>query len=618
MTQTGPGGTMPQKRVGRRVPDPRAFEPADYREPLLAISNAFAALLTERGVSAPLPAAAIDRVLRRHPKDGRGVFSRAELVAGFRALASELALGVEQLVAAVRMRPVRTQSGVTPVTVLTKPFPCPGTCIFCPNDVRMPKSYLAREPGAQRAVQNGFDPYLQTYSRLLAFAALGHPVGKVELIVLGGTWSFYPESYQLWFIARCFEALNDFGCGLDRRAEVTADCIVRPPLDPATAAASSYNHRVTRSLTARHGSSLLDTSERRTWAELAKAQRENQDNRCRNVGLVVETRPDRLDEAEVIRLRRLGCTKVQLGYQSLSDRVLELNRRGHDVAATRRATRLLRAAGFKIHAHWMANLLGSTPEQDVVDFARIFEDPELRPDELKVYPCSLVESSDLMAMHRAGEWSAYTHEQLLLVVCAVLATTPRYCRLSRVVRDISSEDIVIGNRLSNFREVAEQALLRAGVRGVDIRAREIKQVAFDREKLDLRATEYATGIGLECFLELVTVDDRVVAFLRLSLPAQPLFIAEIAHSAMIRELHVYGAALLLGARDTARPQHQGLGRWLLQEASVRAQRAGFVDLAVISAVGTRPYYRDRGFSDGALYQHRRLDSEAAAADSAPC
>jgi elongator complex protein 3 len=145
---------------------------------------------------------------------------------------------------------------------------------------------------------------------------------------------------------------------------------------------------------------------------------------------------------------------------------------------------------------------------------------------------------------------------------------------------------------------------------VDIRAREIKQVVFDRDKLCLRATEYATGIGQECFLELVTPDDLVVAFLRLSLPKQPSFVAEIAESAMIRELHVYGAAQWIGAHHAARPQHQGLGRWLIDEAAARARQAGFFDLAVISAVGTRPYYRERGFSDGALYQHRRLDAEA--------
>jgi elongator complex protein 3 len=595
-----------RKNVGRDFHSPGDFDPALYRIPLVAIVRELNALIGDGPALSALPAAAIDRVLRRHPREGKGSFSRTELVAAIRALGPELGARTEALVAAVRMRPVRTHSGVTPVTVLTKPFPCPGTCVFCPNDVRMPKSYLAREPGAQRAVQNGFDPYLQTYNRLHAFALLGHPVTKVELIVLGGTWSFYPEPYQRWFITRCFEAMNDYGRGLDRRADIAGRGVARPALDAASEARTSYNLRVKRSLRVRHGAQILDAEEDRSWAELGRAQHENEDGRCRNVGLVVETRPDQLDEREALRLRQLGCTKVQLGYQSLTDRVLTANRRGHDVAASRRATRLLRGAGFKIHAHYMFNLLGATPEDDVVDFARLFADPDFRPDELKVYPCSLVESADLMAFYRSGEWRPYTHAQLLQVLCEVLAGTPRYCRLSRVVRDISSEDIVAGNRLSNFREVAERALQRAGGRCKDIRAREIKQAQFDHDTLTLRATAYETSIGQEQFLEFVTAEDRVVGFLRLSLPTERSFVPELAESAVIRELHVFGAALDLGARDTARPQHRGLGRRLLHEAVVRARAAGFSDLAVISAVGTRRYYRMLGFADGALYQHLNL------------
>lgn len=585
----------------------RAFEPATYREPLLAILREIDALIATSEPGMPLPAGEIDRVLRRHPKNGSGVFSRGELVAGFRALAADAAAesDIAALVAAVRMRPVRTQSGVAPVTVLTKPFPCPGTCVFCPNDVRMPKSYLAREPGCQRAVQNDFDPYLQTYNRLLAFDALGHAVGKVEIIVLGGTWSFYPEAYRLWFIKRCFDALNDLGQGVDRRAEVQRSDELPVAFDTAPASELTYNHRVSRSLVARHGAAGVDTREHATWDELARVQRDNEQSGCRNVGLVIETRPDRIDASETECLRRLGCTKVQIGYQSLSDEVLVQNRRGHDVAATRRAMKLLRAAGFKIHAHWMPNLLGSTPEADILDFKRIFDDADFRPDELKVYPCSLVESAELMEYYERGQWRAYTHDELLGVLSTVLTSTPRYCRLSRVIRDISSEDIVTGNRLSNFREVAEQSVARTGAQCSEIRSREIKHIGFAREHLALRATVYATAVGDEHFLEFVTAEDRVVAFLRLSLPNMSAPIAEIAESAMVRELHVYGGALALHARAPSRPQHQGLGRRLMEEAAARARHAGYGDLAVISAVGTRPYYRKLGFQDGALYQHLR-------------
>ena len=586
---------------------PARFDPYAHRAPLLAVLRELAPLLAG-GEPGPLPNAALHRVLRRHPKDGRGLFSRSQLIAGFRAFAREAGLDQDEarFLERMQLRPVRTQSGVTPVTVLSKPFPCPGQCVFCPNDVRMPKSYLAREPGCQRAEQNGFDPYLQTYNRLLAFRAIGHAQDKAELIVLGGTWSFYPETYQRWFIKRCIDAMNDFGRGLDRRAHVTA------PLDRRALRARvdgrepelSYNREVGRFLRVEHGEDMLAAHEHASWDELRAAQHANESSDCRNVGLSLETRPDRLDQAEVLRLRRLGCTKVQIGYQSLSDAVLALNKRGHDLAATRRAMSLLRAAGFKIHAHWMPNLLGSTPDADVADFRRIFADQDFRPDELKIYPCSLIESAELMRFYERGEWRPYDHAELLHVLTHAIAETPRYCRLSRIVRDISSEDIVTGNRLSNFRELAERALAARGRRGCDIRSREIKHGAFDPGALVLRETTYATAHAEERFLELVTPEDQAVAFLRLSLPARPSFIDEIAGSALIRELHVYGGALALGTQHATRPQHRGFGARLLERARELAQRAGFADLAVISAIGTRPYYRKHGFADGELYQHR--------------
>jgi elongator complex protein 3 len=600
------------------LPDPpprhqTGFDPERYRGPLLAILGELLPLLRSADASSTrgaLPGASVHRVLRRHPKDGRGLFSRGELIAGFRAFAAEVDLGVTEprFVERVQLRPVRTQSGVTPVTVLSKPFPCPGTCVFCPNDVRMPKSYLAREPGCQRAAQNGFDPYLQTYNRLLAFAAIGHAVDKAELIVLGGTWSFYPEAYQRWFIKRCLEAMNDVGRGVDRRSDVHAaadHAALRARVD-GREHDLSYNRELTHFLRAQHGAELLAADERATWDDVARAQADNEHSVCRNVGLVLETRPDHIDQAELIRLRRLGCTKVQIGYQSLSDSVLAQNKRGHDVAATRRAMRLLRAAGFKIHAHWMPNLLGATPESDVEDFRRIFADSDFRPDELKVYPCSLVESAELMRFYERGEWRPYEKHELLHVLERVIAEAPRYCRLSRIVRDISSEDIVVGNRLSNFRELAERSLLEQGIRAADIRSREIKHDRFEPDALALGVTEYATCHGRELFLEFVTPDDRIVGFLRLSLPVQRAFIDEIAGCALIRELHVYGASLALGARDDERAQHRGLGRRLVEHARALARGAGFARLAVISAIGTRPYYRKLGFSDGALYQHTQL------------
>jgi len=577
------------------------FDPDPHERELVGIVEAILA-------ADELDARALDRIVKNHPKNGTGLFSRSEVIAGFRRFAPGRSWAVDELafIERLRMRPVRTQSGVTPVTVLTKPYPCPGRCIFCPNDVRMPKSYLRDEPGAQRAEDNRFDPYLQTWNRLAAYHSIGHPVEKIELIVLGGTWSFHPEPYQIWYVKRCFDAMNDFGAGMDRCAEAgapTVDFSEIPAIDGRALESTSYNRVIRDALTRSHGGALVHESEAATWAELEIAQRTNEVAACRNVGLAFETRPDEITPGEVQRLRRLGGTKVQIGIQNLSDRVLAMNRRGHDVAATRRALALLRAAGFKIHAHWMPNLLGATPDGDIEDFSKLFGDADFRPDELKIYPCSLVESAELMAHHESGEWRPYAPAELLRVLMAGMARTPRYCRITRVIRDFSADDIVVGNKVANLREVAERALAEQGVRCREIRAREIRGEPFRQEDLRLSEHGYATSIGREVFLEYTTPADQLVAFLRLALPEDRTQPGELGGSAIVREVHVYGTSLALGRRAGGRAQHIGLGRKLIARARQLAADAGYGDLAVISAVGTRAYYRSLGFRDGPLYQH---------------
>lgn len=493
-------------------------------------------------------------ILRQHPRDGAGFYNKAQLVAGYRSLVAAGVLPFErETLYRLQMKPVRTQSGVAPIAVLTKPAGCPAQCIFCPNDPAMPKSYLSLEPGAQRALQNDFDPFRQTRNRLEALQISGHSVEKVELLILGGTWSAYSHAYAAWFVQRCFDALN--GCD--------------------------------------------STS-------LAEAQRRNEQASSRCVGLTVETRPDWVTPDEVLRLRQLGVTRVQLGVQSLDDRILALNRRGHDVAATTRACRLLRAAGFKLHLHWMPNLLGATPESDLADFHRLWQDPDLRPDDLKIYPCSLVAGTGLYDMWQQGRYQPYDEATLVALLAECKALVPPFCRVSRVVRDIPASYIVAGNRLSNLREAAQQRLRATGRRCACIRCREVRNQAVDRSRLQLRRLDYDTGAGQECFLSIETPEDQLIGFLRLLLPWKdrpseaP---AEIAGSAVIREVHVYGPALQVGADSQGEAQHLGVGRTLVAAATRLAAEAGFPRLAVIAAVGTRDYYRRLGFELQQLYMH---------------
>jgi elongator complex protein 3 len=494
--------------------------------------------------------------LHRHP--ARGTYlSKDFLITEYRAMtaAGELA-DDPALLERLRMKPVRTLSGVATVSVLTRPYPCPGGCVFCPDDTRMPKSYIADEPGALRAAQNAFDPCRQAASRLTSLESVGHPTEKVELLILGGTWSAYPPEYRERFVQRLLDALN----GTDS-------------------------------------------------SSLREAQRTNERAVRRNVGLVVETRPDSISPDELRHLRRLGVTKIQVGVQSLDERVLLLNRRGHTVADTRRAFRLMRAAGFKIQAHWMPNLLGATPNSDREDFARLFDDPDLRPDELKIYPTVLVKTSPLYAFYERGEYRPYTHEELLELMAAIKPMIPPYCRVNRLARDIPARHVAAGNKRSNLREEAQRLLAARGGRCRCIRCREVRGEKVAREDLQLEDLEFTAGGAQERFLSFVAPGDRLAGYLRLSLPdaGHPdLNWEDLKGTAIIRDLHIYGQTLPLGGSRDGAAQHTGLGGELLARAGEIARGAGFHRLAVISAIGTRDYYRGRGYTDGELYLVKKL------------
>ena len=504
------------------------------------------------------------RATRRHPLPEGGYIPKSVLVAVYRDM---LAAGEREedpaLLARLRTKPVRTLSGVTTVTVLTKPYPCPGKCVFCPTDARMPKSYLPDEPGAMRGVQNAFDPYKQVRSRLDALEANGHPTEKIELLILGGTWSSYRRDYQEWFVKRCFEAMN----GVESET-------------------------------------------------LEDAQVLNENAAHRNVGLVIETRPDEIDARELVWLRRLGVTKVQMGAQSLDDRVLELNKRGHTAAETLRATAMLRAAGFKIVLHWMPNLMGATIDSDRADFARLWEPPALgggyAPDELKIYPCQLLANAELYEYWQRGEYTPYTQEELVGLIADIKPSVPVYCRINRIIRDIPSTNVVAGNRRTSLRMDVTEELNRRGERCSCIRCREVRGEAVDADALRLVDTVYPAAQAEEHFLQFVTPDDKIAGYLRLSLPGTEApdlseALPDLRGAALVREVHVYGQSLGVGEEQAGAAQHIGLGAALLEKAAEIAAAHGYFSLAVIAAVGTRCYYERRGFERGALYHVMRLD-----------
>ena len=512
-----------------------------------ALQDLFAALAQDKDTSpvhihhvieryVPIPKDRIIQAYRRMTASGRVSFDAA-------------------VIDRLRITPVRTISGVAPFAVLTGPYPCPADCIFCPDAKGMPRSYLPEEPGAQRAKAARFDPFRQVMLRLQMLDDEAHPTDKIELLVLGATWSAYPHKYQEWFLRRCLDALNG-----------------------------------------------------RESATLAQAQTVNENAAHRCVGLVVETRPDYIDMAEVRRLREFGVTKVQMGIQSLDDAILAANRRGHTVQDARRAMRLLRLAGFKLHVHWMPNLLGATPDSDRADFRRLWDDDAFRPDELKIYPCNLIAGTELVKYYERGEYRPYTDQELveLLVDCKPLI--PPYCRVNRIMRDIPAQYVAAGSIASHLRQVVQRELKRRGLACHCIRCREVRGEKVDPDDLRIDEFAYTTDATVEHFLSYVTGRGKVAGFLRLSIAKPDVPRAEILDelhgAAVIREVHVYGPALELGAASRGEAQHLGLGARLIERAAEIAHAAGAGRMAVISAIGTRAYYRKQGFELGDLYMTR--------------
>ncbi|WP_314945499.1 elongator complex protein 3 [Olsenella uli] len=563
----------------------------------------------------------------------------------------------ERLVRTIRMKPRRTASGVATITVITRPQACSSDCLYCPCDLRMPKSYLAGEPACQRAEHNFFDPYLQVASRLRALSQMGHSVDKVELIILGGTWSDYPRAYQIWFVRELFRALNDWPIadevlrrryGSYRELGLTNDttrlaAFVAPQQALVDRGEKSYNDALRDLYQESRPHQAAAKRMGVTLDGLATEQLRNESASHRVVGLAIETRPDLITPASLTLFRQLGCTKIQMGIQSTRQKTLDANGRRTSIEQVRRSFSLIRLFGFKIHAHLMVNLLGSTPESDKEDFRTFVSDPGFLPDEIKLYPCALVAGTRLVRLFERGAWRPYDREELVDVLASDVLATPPYVRISRMIRDISAGDILVGNKHTNLRQMVEGQIRRNGTaKGVrEVRFREISLDAVDLDSLALDDVTYQTAVTDEHFLQWVTPEGRIAGFCRLSLPHWRELAASDATAAaggatsverdeadvdggadvqagvraselpvepgeaMIREVHVYGQAARLGKADAA-AQHQGLGRALVERACGIARSAGYTHVNVISSVGTRAYYRRLGFADVGLYQRRSL------------
>ena len=463
-------------------------------------------------------------------------------------------------------RAVRTLSGVSIITVLTKSYPCPGNCIYCPDEKAMPKSYISDEPAAARAFQLKFDPYEQVARRIESLQKNGHPTEKIELIVKGGTWNTYPLQYQYWFILRCFMAANN---------------------SKSQIANSKWN---------------IEKLKKR----LEKEQKKNEKAKHRVIGLTLETRPDFINEKTVWEMREQGCTRVELGAQTIDDKILKTVKRGHGSLEIKNAMRTLKLYGFKVDLHLMPQLPGATPGKDLKMMQAIFSNPAYRPDMIKIYPCTVVKNSELYTWLKKGKYKPYSDKKLLETIIAFKTTVPRYARISRLIRDIPSHHIQAGNKMTNLRQVIQTEMGKRGLKCNCLRCREIGHVDSKKLKVEslkpkLFTDKYEASSGKEYFLSLEDKKRTVVfAFCRLRLDKKGLF------PAFIRELHTYGQSLEIQSKNTKESQHKGFGKQLIAIAEKICKNNHIDTLAVISGVGVKGYYKKLGFVENRTYLVKKI------------
>ena len=450
----------------------------------------------------------------------------------------------------LQTRPVRSLSGIVNISVLTKPYPCPGKCLYCPQESGIPKSYVSGEPAVERAKALHFDPYLQTKSRTKMLESEGHPTDKIELRIVGGTWSYYPRSYQNWFVKRCFDACNG-----------------------------------------------------KTAKNLKEAQKINENAKNRIIGLSMETRPDFITPSEIKRLRKLGATMIELGVQSIYENILRINLRGHGTKEIILATKLLKDAGFKVLYQMMPNLPGSNLKKDEKMFVELFKNPDFQPDLLKIYPCALLKSAPLYKWWKSKKYKPYSLEQLIKLMKKIKLKIPYFVRIQRISRDIPSQLVLAGPaKVSNLRQILMEKMKKEGWRCRCIRCREIRDRYSQKEKIHLFREDYAASEGKEIFLSFENeTRSKLYSLLRLRRSSE--------NRAIIREIHTYGRQLPLAPTSgfLVSPQHKGLGKKLIKEAErIMKMELKLKKITVISGVGAREYYRKLGYKLENTYMAKSL------------
>ncbi|MGE0793053.1 MAG: tRNA uridine(34) 5-carboxymethylaminomethyl modification radical SAM/GNAT enzyme Elp3 [Candidatus Woesearchaeota archaeon] len=504
----------------------------------------------------------------------------------------------------LQTKPSRSLSGVIPIAIMTSPHPCPhGKCSMCPGGIDsaygdVPQSYTGKEPATMRAIRANYDSYVQVFNRLEQYIVLGHSIEKADLIIMGGTFPARDINYQNEFITYAFKAMNDFSELFFEEKILNLNKFKEFFLLPG----SIGNEQRTKKI---HEKLFELKNKNKTTLEQEKLRNETSIVRC--IGLTIETRPDQASLEQANIMLNQGCTRIELGIQSVYDEALKAINRGHDAECSIQAIRRLKDLGFKLNFHIMPGIPGVSVDEDINAFRILFSDSRYQPDMLKIYPLMVMPNTKLYDEFKQGKFQPLSTKQAAEIIAQAFKYIPKYCRIMRVQRDIPTYRIEAGVDKTNLRQYVDKELKLEKIIPQDIRARESGRKESNIENAKINIIEYLASEGKEFFISYEeTQTNTLFGFCRLRFPSQQLRNEITPTTAIIRELHVYGESTSIGKDKPTSSQHKGIGKKLLKQAEEIAKQNNYNKIIVISGVGVREYYRKQGYQNDGVYVSKIL------------
>ena len=505
-------------------------------------------------------------------------------------------------------KPTRTLSGVATISLMTSPAGCPhGKCTFCPGGPNsafgnVPQSYTGREPATMRAIRNYFDPYLQIFSRLEQYAVMGQSFDKVEIIIQGGTFPSMDKKYQEVFLTGIYKAMNDFSEEFFEKNEFRLEKFKEFFELPGEYSDGQRARRVKERALA-----LKNRFDGSPENDLELEQKRNESAKIKCIGLTIETKPDWGFVEHGNEMLKLGCTRVELGVQTVYDKPLKLTNRGHSIKDTVKSMHVLKDLGFKINAHYMLGLPGVERSEELPGLKKLFQDPNFKPDMIKIYPLLVIKGTPLFIQWERGQYEPMTTDEAAEIISEAKRFFPKWVRVMRVNRDIPTYVTSAGIDRTNLRQYVRELQEKKGVTCNCIRCREVGRNE-NFEKAEITVERYSASNGTEFFISVEDVRNNVLmGFCRLRFPHQQLREEITKKTAMIRELHVYSSAVAIGEKAVGeQAQHRGYGKALMEKAEEIARENGYEKILVISGVGAKEYYKKIGYDYDGVYMGKKI------------